>query len=388
MASRRSQGEGSVFQRHAVDCRKKRGAKTCECPWFASVDFGFIGGKRVRRTRAATRNDGKRPVKADATRTLEAMRLEKNAGVISSAASLETWLTYWLEHIVDPSGLKPATKTYYRSYVEQWLVPMMGKVRLDRLGPEHVRGLHAAMRTAGKSPTTIRNAHATLRKALGAALAERRVQYNWAREVTAPDAADNPHDQLTIDQAGNVFVVASRDPRELARVHVALLCGLRQGEALGLRWSDVGDDTLRVERSAQRVNGTLVTQSPKTKRSVRTVPMPPAARMSMAAWREVSGGTGYVFHGYDGPHSIEDAARDHRAWKAILRDADVPEVPLHGARGTCATLLGSLGYPPRLIADVLGQADVRITETHYSRSDEWQRAAAVEDVGGLFELEG
>lgn len=92
MALRRGHGEGSVFQRHAADCRKRAGAKTCVCPWYAQIDHGWIGGKRVRPTRVAARDDGKRPTKSDAVRTLEAMRLEKRAGVITSAAPLSTWL--------------------------------------------------------------------------------------------------------------------------------------------------------------------------------------------------------------------------------------------------------------------------------------------------------
>ena len=89
-------------------------------------------------------------------------------------------------------------------------MPQLGKIQLAKLGPEHIRGMHASMRRAGKSPTTIRNAHATLRKALGAALTERRIAYNWAKEVSAPAAADNPHDQLTIDEAGNASPPVTR----------------------------------------------------------------------------------------------------------------------------------------------------------------------------------
>lgn len=387
MATKRGQGEGSVFQRHARDCPKKSGNKTCVCPWYAQIDHGFVGGRRVRPVRAATRDDGKRPVKADALRTLDEMRQEKRAGVVSSAATLTTWLTYWLDNIVGPSDLKPSTRVYYETYVTQWLVPQLGKIQLAKLGPEHIRGMHASMRRAGKSPTTIRNAHATLRKALGAALTERRVAYNWAKEVSAPAAADNPHDQLTIDQAGNVFVVASRDPRELARAHVAILCGLRQGEALALRWEDVRGDLIHVGWSAARVGGERIRQRPKTKRSVREVPIPPAAQHSLRAWREGSGGRGFVFHGHAGVEAIEDASRDHRVWRAILADADVPTVPLHGARGTCATMLSAQGYPLRLIADILGQADIRVTAEHYERSDQWQRTEALRQVGAAFELE-
>lgn len=348
----------------------------------------------MRPARVATRDDGKRPTKADAIRKRDEMMLEKRAGILPTTATVGAWLDYWLEHVVDPAvadgRLKAATATYYRSYCEQWLAPTVGRVKLAELGPEHVRGLHAAMRKAGKSPTTIRNAHATLRRALGVAVVERRVGVNWAREVAAPTASDNPFAQLTVDEAGNVFVVASRDPRELARVHVAILCGLRQGEALALRWDDINLDagTIRVEWSATRVKGRgRVRVRPKSRRSTRTVPIPSAALASLTTWRAESGGRGFVFHGFDGPDAIEDASRDHRAWKMILADAGVPAVPLHGARGTCATMLEALGYPPRLIADILGQADVRITETHYARSDAWQRADAVNDVGDLFELE-
>lgn len=382
MTARRSKGEGTVFQRHARDCRRKTGSSTCICPWYAQVDHGWIGGKRVRPARAATRDDGQRPTKQDAIRTRDAMLLEMRAGVVTSASTMDQWLTYWLDNIIAHANLKPSTRTYYTQYTEQWLKPVLGKVRLDKLGPEHVRGLHEAMRKAGKSPTTIRNAHAALRKALGAALTERRVAYNWAREVSAPSASGEHHDQLSALEAGKVFVAAATDARTLARVHVAILCGLRQGEALALRWEDVDlkAGVIAVRWSAARVDGSMVRQRPKTRRSIRDVPIAEAARQSLQQWHAESGGQGYVFHGFAGPEVIEGAERDYRAWQAILSAARVSKVPLHGARGTCASILEGLGYPPRLIADILGQADVRITEEHYTRSDPEQRAAAMDSV--------
>ena len=64
----------------------------------------------------------------------------------------------------------------------------------------------------------------------------------------------------------------------------------------------------------------------------------------------------------------------------------MPTVPLHGARGTCATMLSAQGYPLRLIADILGQADIRVTAEHYERSDRWQRTEAIRQVSAVFEL--
>ena len=354
--------------------------KRCSCPWVATIDHGWVNGSRLRPSRRAH-------TKAAALAALDDLRLAKTRGIVPTSATLDEWLTYWLAHVVGPSDLKPSTKTAYTSACDQWLRPLVGKVRLDKLGPEHVRGLHQAMRRAGKSPTTIRNAHAALRRALGAALSDRRVSINWAREVPAPNAADRPHPVLSVEDAGNVFVVASRNPRELARVHVAVLCGLRQGEALALRWEDVGEASLRVEWSAARVDGVRVRQRPKTARSRRTVPLPPAARESLAAWRRASGGRGFVFHGHPGPDSIEGSERDYRAWRKILDAADVPAVPLHGARGTCATILLRQGVPERVIADILGQSDVRVLMEHYLHSTDADRREALESLGEVFELE-
>lgn len=371
----RGKGEGSIYQRHADDCAIKRGSTRCSCPWVACLDFGIVSGVRHRPTRYADNKRG-------ATKALEELRLLKAAGVMPSNATLGQWCDYWLRTL----AVKPSTATYYAQYVEQWIKPAIGSARLAKVGPEHVRELHDRMRAAGKSPTTIRNAHATLRRALALALIERRVVVNWASAVKGPAAADNPHPILSMPDAGNVFVVASRDPRELARVHVAILCGLRQGEALALRWDNVRPDHLRVEWSAARVDGKRVLQRPKTARSLRNVPLPVAARMSLEAWRQTSGGRGFVFHGYDGPGSIEDASRDSKAWHAILADALVAPVPLHGARGTCATMLRAQGFSERMIADYLGQADVRVLMEHYLHSSHEERAAAALSLGEVFEI--
>lgn len=373
----RGQGEGSIYQVHADDCRLLTGAKTCTCPWLAALDFGMVNGRRKRITRRAA-------TKREAVRRLEELKLTRAAGVVPSNASLSQWCDYWLGTV---TKLKPSTVTYYTLYVERWIKPTIGHVRLSKVGPEHVRALQQAMESAHKSPTTIRNAHATLRRALKLALLERRVSVNWAKEVGGPAAADKPHPILSLEDAGNLFLVASRDPRELARAHIAILCGLRQGEALALRWEDVRADSLRVEWSAARVDGKRVRQRPKTERSRRTVPLAPAAQQSLLAWREASGGTGYVFPGFDGPESIEDASRDFRAWKALLRDAHVPAIPVHGARGTCATLLRSRGASERMIADYLGQADVRVLMEHYMHSDDAERRAGALELGSVFAIE-
>lgn len=368
MPARRGQGEGSIYQRP-------------DGTWVAQLDMGTIAGVRKRPIRRAR-------TKKEALRKLDDMKRTRDAGAMPDAATVEQWLTYWLDHVVDPKvaagQLKPSTAAGYRSHVHTWLIPQLGKVRMSRLGPVHIRGLHQTMRDHGKAPATIRNVHATLRKAMAVAVADRRLPRMPFGDVTAP-TPQHTYDVLDADQAMRVIAAAATDPRTLARIHVAILGGLRQGEALALRWDTVSDTHIGVRGSLARVDGVLVTQAPKTRAATRDVPMAPALAASMAAWRSASGGQGYVFHGFDGPHAPEGAARDHRAWKTVLEAAGVPLVPLHGARGTCATLMQAAGVPPRVVADILGQANVTVLLQHYSHSDEVQRSAAVAQLGRSIE---
>lgn len=65
----------------------------------------------------------------------------------------------------------------------------------------------------------------------------------------------------------------------------------------------------------------------------------------------------------------------------------MPIIPVHGARGTCATLLRSRGASERMIADYLGQADVRVLMEHYLHSDDAERRAGALELGSVFAIE-
>lgn len=371
--TRRRSGEGSIYQR-ASDGR-----------WVGAVNLGWVEGKRKRVTVTAATH-------REALHKMRKAQQAVTAGVtVTRSATVEGWLTYWLDDIA-AHKVKDATLDTYRRYIFRELVPVLGTVKLDRLTAEHVRGLHQAMRRRGCSPTTIRQAHTILQRALRVAVSDGLAVRNVAQAVSAPTAARNPHPILTADDARKVLMMSAGE-RDLCRLVCALLLGLRQGEALGLRWEDValvGDiGTVSVRRTVSRIRGRgLVVGTPKTERSARSVPLIPHAALAFAAWRQESGGRGFVFHGHGGPDVPEGPERDHRAWKVALARAGVPAVPLHGARGSAATLLSQLGVPERVIADIVGHATVRTTLAHYLHSDEAQRRQALESLGAVLMLPG
>jgi integrase len=254
----------------------------------------------------------------------------------------------------------------------------IGHHRLDRLQPEHLERLYGALADKGLSPASILRAHRVLSRALRVAVQRGKVARNVATLVDPP-AVKRPQTALPLNQqeARRVLAAAQRH-RNAARWTVALAVGLRQSEALGLRWADVdlANGTLSVRRGLHRVAGQgLVYEEPKAELSRRTLGLPTqlvdALRVHRAAQLEerVTAGSLWEDHDLDFAQAngrpIERKS-DWQAWKALLREAGVREVRLHDGRHTAATLLLSEGVHPRVVMEVLGHAQMRTTTDTYS----------------------
>lgn len=261
---RRVGGEGSIYQAHTPDCppedangdRPKHG---CQGRWRGYVDLGWHDGKRDRRYVS-----GK--TRRDVSNKLEKLKTEAAAGVRSDSTTVSEWMTYWLGHVA-PRRCAESTLKTYRGYVDTWISPRIGSKRLSRLTPADVRELHAAMAGVGRAGATQRQVHSILRRALKVAVQDGKIPSNPAERVDSPENDGGHHAELTTSQSLAVLQAATGE-RERARVFVALLTGLRQGEALGLDWRDVDLDAgaLRIRQVAQRVKGQGVKLLPASSR--------------------------------------------------------------------------------------------------------------------------
>ena len=364
--NRRGKGEGSVYQR-ASDGR-----------WIGVVDLGWIGGKRVRKTVSAHTKRECQKKRNDLARRLE-------GGLVEDGLTVEKWMRHWLDDIA-ARRVKPRTLEGYRGYVDRYLVPLLGARRIADLKPEHVRAMHDSLRDRGLSASTVRQAHAILHRALEVAVREGRATRNVAALVDSPGSGAATHAHLTTDEARRVLAGAA-DEREAARLAVALLLGLRQGEALALRWSDMdlGAGVLLVRRTVGRVGGEYVEGPPKSAAGARDVPLPAPVVGLLRLWQAAQGGKGrdLVFPRTGGDlRQFESSRTDWGRWRAALDRAGVPGVPLHGARATCATLLEELGATPRQVADILGHSTVQVAQKHYVHSSPEALRAGLERVAG------
>lgn len=365
MGVRRTRGEGSIFQR-------------ADGLWVGRLDLGVVGGKRIRPQVTAHTLRELRPKFADLKRRTE-------QGVTTTNDTLSAWLDEWLDTIVDRE-VKPRTAIGYRQYVNNWIRPNLGTRKLKDVKPEHVRTLHQIMRDAGKSETTIRQAHMILRRALGDAHTERKIPYNPAAVVKAPKAAKTGHGVLSRDEARAMLdlLAAYGDDGEwwvTSRGLVALLLGLRQGEALGLRWSDVdltpGAEQLDLVRQVQRLpRKGLVVAPLKTEESIgegRTIPLLPLVAYALTRHRETAP-DGYVWGGA----RPTDPRRDWGLWKGLLWSAGCGDHPLHAARATAASILGEANVPLKTIAEILGHSQITTAWAFYVKADDRQKREGLE----------
>jgi integrase len=169
------------------------------------------------------------------------------------------------------------------------------------------------------------------------------------------------------------FLEVAREDRFFGVYVLALTCGLRQGEILGLTWDcvDLHHGTVRIVRQLQDLHGELVLTEPKSASSRRTVPLPPLALEALLRRREAAEQEGSfrpdapVFTdtrgGFMRPSNLL-----RRSFYPLLERAVVKRIRFHDLRHTAATLALQEGVHPRVVADLLGHSRVTLTLTTYS----------------------
>jgi hypothetical protein len=176
--SRRSSGEGAVFQ------RKSDGL------WVGMLDLGIVGGRRRRR---AVYGHTEEQARTKLRKLQDAQA--RGLALLAQSHTVEQWLDLWLSDIKAHDGTRPATLTLYQGLADHYVKPVIGPVRLDRLTPRHVQRLIVETRNAETSrrrppsAATQRQVHTLIRNALGDAYRLELVTRNVAAQVKAPPMA-------------------------------------------------------------------------------------------------------------------------------------------------------------------------------------------------------
>lgn len=356
---RRPKGEGAIYRRAS------------DGQWVGTVDLGTVNGKRKRATVYGRSEKEARTKLRDARK-----RQEEGQNLAERRRTVTEWLDEWLTTIKATDGTRTQTLRSYRWLAKDHVKPRVGRTRLDKLTPVEVRLMLVDMAKAGVGVVTARQAHALLRNALNDARRLELVGRNVAELVKAPPVPRHRRRFLTEQEARRLLKAAEGD-RLYALLVVAVTTGLRRGELLGLRWSDVdlAGAVLRVRQALVRSDGALRFDRPKSVTSQRSVPLPPTTVFVLRTHHRrqtaerATLGKSWTDHDLVFPSGIGTPMepRNLNRWFDGLRArTNLRWLRLHDLRHACATFLLAQGVDLTTVKDMLGHSQISVTADIYT----------------------
>ena len=320
------------------------------------------------RTRYQVRwwQDGRHPqrtfdLRRDAVAFERERRREAALGAygVAEPSSMTTgdWLREWFAE--GRAFWAPSTIRTQVSVLDRWIDPYVGGVRLRDLGHARVRTWRAEIIADGCSPHQANKAARVLSAALGVAVQAGKLPFNPVAGLRSIPTAITRVRALTPEEVERIRA-AMPTARDAVLVGLLAYAGLRPGEALALRWSDLGEHLLVIDRAVS--DGEIRQTKTNTRRTVDIVP--PLARDLADLRPKVADPDALVIHGERGQVLDLNNWRP-RTWGAACEAAGVAATPYDG-RHTFASLLIHEGRSLPYVTAAMGHASISTTLRHYA----------------------
>ena len=280
------------------------------------------------------------------------------------------YLDQWLKDV--KGSLRSTTLMQYESVVKNSLKPYLGGYKLSDLGPREIQNLYSIRMEQGLGARTVQMIHAVIHRSLHVAVKQGLIGSNPAKRVEKPKHRKARMQILDDMQVRTLLVAAEGTPLE-ALIQVAVTTGMRKGEILGLKWSDIdwAGSTLQVDRQLLHIpKQGLVLCEPKTDTSIRTVMLGSGTLSKLGDHLDRQDqdkaklGDRWEEHNMVFPSSVGTPKGPRniiREFKALLEKAGLPDVRFHDLRHTAASLMLMSNMPIMRIARQLGHAKASTT---------------------------
>lgn len=388
--SKRVNGEGSIV---------KNIRNGIQIGWRASITIGYNAkGAPIRKQfTAKTQKEVKEALKEYKRKMLMGIPNEEK---ITVAEWFYTWLFDYRKNDLKPKSFN-RYHGIYKNYIND---TNLGKIKLCDLRTTHLQRHYKILLENGVTPTTIKQINTNLKTCLGEAERQGYIQKNWCKLVTLPKIDKKPEVTPLSSEEQIKFLEAIRGHEFEILFNLALGSGLRLGEILGLKWSDINfaSSEISVHRSLQRIpiyegdkiiRYEVVELTPKTENSARTIPLPKSIITKLKLHKkqqnalilrmgEDFNNRNYVFcNSFGDP--IEDK-RPGRHLKKILTQLEIKPIKFHALRHTYATRLFEAGVPPKTVQKLMGHADIETTMNIYTHVMGEQKTDAVNKIDRFF----
>ena len=355
MARRRANNEGSIFYRES---RKE---------WVAEVSL-----KGMRLTKyAKTQRECRDWVKETLTKIGNGLTFS------GTQVTLSKFVDSWLNG--KELSIRPQTVSAYRALVKQHIMPLMGEMRLQDIQPTHLKQLYLSKKEEGRGARTVQVIHMVMHAVLRQAVKEGILGRNPADAVQRPKVETAERHILTEEQAQQL-IIATENTRYGTLIYMALMTGMREGELLGLKWSDLDwtKGQLYIQRQLQvkKVNGSVMVP-PKTKAGVRHIKLGPGTLGRLVSHRELQellkDGNQARWEENDliFPNTIGkpmSARNMYEDYKALLKENGLPAINFHALRHTALSIMLDMGTPVNTVQKWAGHSMASVTTDTYGHS--------------------
>ena len=373
MAGRRGNNEGSIFKR-------KDGT------WCGIVSNGRNSEGKLKRQYCYGKT------RQEVSEKIIQTQSEIKAGTFIEPSKVKfgEWLDTWLQNYMKPS-LRPTTYSSYDQIIRTHIKPELSDYQLRELRPEHLQKLYNNKHQHGRldgtgslSPRYVRYIHVIIHSSLEQAIKNQLIVRNVSEATTLPRQAKKEIRIFTVEEQKKFIEAAENDSLGSA-LKLDLASGLRLGELLALRWSDINfnDSIIRVRSSLSRLRtfekgiktSELIFQEPKTKSGKRSIPIPASILEDLKEHKRVQDSekasigeafcdNGLVFCTQLG--SPIEPRNMMRKFYELVESAGIPHTNFHAARHTFASRALEAGIHPKVVSEMLGHASISITLDLYS----------------------
>ena len=337
-----------------------------------TIECGYdeLTGKRIRVYKNV--KGGKR----EAKQVMHAMITEVEQGKLTQKnnKTVGTWMDEWLTNYLP--NIEETTRIGYKTKIRCYIKPALGDIRIQALRTEHVQQMINDMMMKGLSPKNIRDTFNNLNAAMKKAVKLRLIPYNPCEAAELPKLKKYRADVYSPEMIHQLLEKAT-DTDMYLPIFLLVMVGLRRGELLALRWSDIDFENNILSVRHNLVNGEngYIIKAPKSEAGVRNIHLGgdvmsvlKTARMGYMKAR-LSYGAG--FQDLDFVICQEDGSPYHpdsmsQKWRRFLAANNLPKIRLHDLRHSNATALIQAGVSPKVVQQRLGHSDVNITLNTYT----------------------
>jgi len=310
-------------------------------------------------------------------------------GIVLERFLVDTWLP------AIKTTIRASTWAGYEGHVRLHIVPRLGSLRLDEIGPADLNAFYAELLESGKvsgrgglAPNSVRHVHVALHRAFRDAVRWGHLDSNPAERSDPPrNSFDDNHLGTWTAEDLAAFLAFTRGSEHYELWLLLAMTGMRRGEALGVRLCDIDLERseLAVRQTVIQVSGRILLSTPKTARGRRIVALDHA---TSEALRPIVGasqrGDSLLFHRNGDP--LEPSQVTH-SFARLVKRSGLPWIRLHDLRHTHATLALEAGVHPKIVSERLGHSTVSFTLDVYSHAIPHLQTEAAEKIANLVRRE-